>query len=364
MKGSPLTKHFAKPMEIRGRGGDREIVCPVCNKTVLRTLPPHMRKEHPKEWDEWCLEFVELFNKGYSPHRIMKTISAGGRPPFTWELIASEIKRVAEEANIVLTMRSKEIKTWKPEKFDVERTTVWQFKKRGDWANHRAEYRGNWSPQVPRNLLMHYSEKGDMVLDPFVGSGTTLIECRLLGRNCVGVDISPHSVRFTKQVMKEMTRRSINTLNRNIADVHWNVIEGDARNLRFLSESSFDLVCGQPPYVDIIKYTYDVPGDLSHIHNVDVFYNEMEKVAVELQRVLKKGKHCAILIGDIRRNKSVVPVGFNVMRRFMKAGFNLQEIIIKTQHGERMTNKFYWNSSHKELRFRLAHEYLFVFKKV
>lgn len=358
-----MIKYFIEPMHIKGTGANRRIICPICDQWVRRTLPPHMRKEHPKEWDEWCLEFVELFNKGYSPHRIMKTISAGGRPPFTWELIAKEIKRIAEKTNITLNIRSKKTKRWEPERFEIERSTVWQFEKRGDWASHRAEYRGNWSPQVPRNLLLHYTRKGDMVLDPFVGSGTTLIECRLLGRNCIGIDISPHSVNFTKQVMKEMTKEFMNTLNEKITGVDWDVIKGDARNLVFLRDSSFDLVCGQPPYADIIRYTYGVPGDLSHIHDVNIFCKEMESVAVELYRVLKKGKHCAILIGDIRRNKSVIPLGFNVMRSFRRAGFDLQEIIIKTQHGERLTKTFYWNSSQKELRFRLAHEYLFVFKK-
>jgi len=71
---------------------------------------------------------------------------------------------------------------------------------------------------------------------------------------------------------------------------------------------------------------------LSNIHNIDVFCDEIETVAKEYYRVLKKGKYCAILIGDTRRNKLYQPLAFKVMERFLKVGFLLKEDIIKIQH--------------------------------
>ena len=55
-----------------------------------------------------------------------------------------------------------------------------RFKDRGDWATHSGKYRGNWSPYVPRNLILRYSKPGDWILDQFMGSGTTLVEAKLL----------------------------------------------------------------------------------------------------------------------------------------------------------------------------------------
>ncbi|MEM4141041.1 MAG: DNA methyltransferase, partial [Nitrososphaeria archaeon] len=83
-----------------------------------------------------------------------------------------------------------------PTNFKPETTTVWNFPDRGKWATHylNAKYRGNWAPQVVRNLLLRYSEPGDTILDSFVGSGTTLIECKLLGRNGIGVDINKDAI--------------------------------------------------------------------------------------------------------------------------------------------------------------------------
>ncbi len=72
-----------------------------------------------------------------------------------------------------------------PEQFKLEETTIWSFKERGSWASHKGDYRGNCPPQVPRNLIIKYTNEGDIVLDTFCGSGTTMIEAKLLNRKGV-----------------------------------------------------------------------------------------------------------------------------------------------------------------------------------
>ncbi len=57
--------------------------------------------------------------------------------------------------------KPKRIKYLHPKEFKLETTTVWSFPKRGDWATHylNAKYRGNWAPQVARNLILRYSNE-------------------------------------------------------------------------------------------------------------------------------------------------------------------------------------------------------------
>ena len=71
-------------------------------------------------------------------------------------------------------MAKKKIIKWEPDNFELETKTIWSFPDRGDWATHDGNYRGNWSPYVPRNLILRYSKPGDLVLDQFAGGGTTL----------------------------------------------------------------------------------------------------------------------------------------------------------------------------------------------
>ena len=67
----------------------------------------------------------------------------------------------------------------------IEKTTVWSFPDRGNWLNHKGDYPGNWSPHVPKNIILRYSTEGDIVLDTFCGSGTTMTETKLLNRKGV-----------------------------------------------------------------------------------------------------------------------------------------------------------------------------------
>ena len=92
------------------------------------------------------------------------------------------------------------------------------------------------------------------------------------------------------------------------------------------------------------------------------FLIEMEKVALESYRVLKKDKFCAILMGDTRQKGHIVPMSFEVMKIFETVGFKTKEIIIKEQHNCRATGFWKTNSITYNLLL-IAHEYLFVFKK-
>ena len=87
----------------------------------------------------------------------------------------------------------------------MEPTTIWSFKDRGSWATHSGKYRGNWSPYVPRNLILRYSKQGDWILDQFMGSGTTLVEAKLLNRNAIGIDINQQSVLLSEENLRFKT---------------------------------------------------------------------------------------------------------------------------------------------------------------
>ena len=89
-----------------------------------------------------------------------------------------------------MATKQKTIK-WEPDNFELETNTVWAFPERGKWATHDAKWRGNWSPYIPRNIILRYSQEGDLILDQFAGGGTTLVEAKLLNRNIIGVDVNP-----------------------------------------------------------------------------------------------------------------------------------------------------------------------------
>jgi DNA modification methylase len=206
----------------------------------------------------------------------------------------------------------REIKKWEPENFELELNTVWSFPDRGDWATHDGKYRGNWSPYIPHNILLRFSQEGDTIIDQFAGGGTTFVEAKLLNRNIVGVDVNDDVLRRCAEKC-DFEYESAGKVR---------IEKGDARNLSFVPDGSIDLVCTHPLYANIISYSEDLANDLFHFAVKD-FLDEMKADA---------------------------------------AGFKTKEIIIKEQHN--CATAGYWKSQSIKYNFLLlAHEYLFIFRK-
>ena len=149
--------------------------------------------------------------------------------------------------------------------FKQEITTAWSFPERGNWATHNPKYRGNFAPQIARNLILNYTAENDLILDPMVGSGTTLIEAKLLNRNAIGIDINPDAVDLSNKALDfeyETTSKQ-------------QVLKGDARNLSAYNDNHFDLIIIHPPYLNIVKYSKEkIKEDLSTISSLPKFCSE------------------------------------------------------------------------------------------
>lgn len=175
-------------------------------------------------------------------------------------------KEITVDGTKVKLIEGSQIKLYEPKDFALEKTTVWSFEHRGNWATHRGNYRGNWAPQIPRNLILRYSNEGDLVLDQMLGSGTTLIECKLLGRNGIGVDINLDAL------MVAYNRLDFTHISEEQTYTTHKLYLGDARNLDLVNDETIDLIATHPPYANIIPYSREREnGDLSRVHSIREF---------------------------------------------------------------------------------------------
>ncbi len=244
-----------------------------------------------------------------------------------------------------------------PDEYRPESYTVWSFPDRGDWATHDGGYRGNWSPYIPRNLIERFTAPGEVVLDPMMGGGTTLVECRLLGREGIGVDVNLNAVMLARSKLAFRLPQVMNVGRKPIR-----TYLGDARRMDTLSDDSVDLVTIHPPYAGIIRYGGgSVEGDLSEIPSFDGYLEAVGSVAAECYRILRPGKHCAVLVGDTRHYRHYVAISYSVMREFVRSGFLLLEDIIKLQHNT-ASDRSAWRGDRSDF-YKIAHEHLFVFRK-
>jgi len=290
-------------------------------------------------------------------------LEIGQKYGVTFRYIERLITR-SQGVNISAFKVSKKVKKLHPKDFKEEQTTVWSFKQRGNWATHSGEYRGNWSPYIPRNVILKYSKPDELVLDYFCGAGTTAVESKLLGRRCIAFDINDKAIELAKKNVNftvELQQLTFIDEKSHLKVYEPELSVGDARDLSFLQDNSIDLICAHPPYANIIHYTDSKGGDLSFF-DIDEFLKEMAKVAKESFRVLEPGRQCAILIGDTRRKKHVIPLGFKLINVYLDAGFKLRELVIKRQHNCKTTGFWYANSI-KYNFLLLAQEYLPIFEK-
>jgi SAM-dependent methyltransferase len=323
-------------------------VCPLCKNEVNENLGGHLKKAHGE--DEFKKAVLNAKESGMSDPQIGALFN----------ITFNQLQRIITEAygiNISIIKKPKKIKYWEPKYFKEETTTVWSFPQRGDWATHDGRYRGNWSPYIPRNVILKYSKLGERVLDYFVGGGTTAAEAKLLGRRCIARDINPAAIGLTRENLKFKLERTLE--GHPIFEPEVSV--GDARNLSGIKDGEIDLICAHPPYAGIINYSSKVKGDLSKL-SIEDFLKEMGKVAEQSHRVLKPGGKCAILIGDTRKAKHEIPIGFKTINAFLNAKFNLKELVIKRQHKCRTTG-FWYKKSIQHNFLLLAHEYLPIFEK-
>lgn len=355
-------------IHVQYREQKRFVKC-FCGQEVHRSVVPHLKNAHPEVWQEWMKHFVELRGLGFPLKKIMRLYRAGNGPLlFSWTVIDRAFRNAIESELVTFNpVPIRAVATWEPADFQPANGTVWDFPERGNWAVHSGDYRGNWPPQLVRNLIVKFTEPGDVIVDPFVGGGTTLIEAWLCNRRSVGIDVSKLALQTTRAKINEMNELARYDNRVCLSDqLRPLILDGDSLSLtailkdQGISLGTVDMVCAHPPYLDAIKYTDSDNRDLSQFADPTVFYEQLGKFAHEVHDILAERGICALLIGDVRKKGQLVPLGLNSAAVFQGQGLTLESIIIKTQHHHR-SSEFYRDPG--KYAFLLEHEYLLIFRK-
>lgn len=251
---------------------------------------------------------------------------------------------------------------WK-EYQEIITDSLWILEKRDTSGAHIGSYWGNFIPQIPNQLMLRYTKKEDWVIDPFVGSGTTLIECRRLGRNGIGVELNPEVAKEAKNLIKKES---------NAHNVNTEIITGDSRRVNLkgaldkFGVKQVQLLIMHPPYHNIIKFSRS-NDDLSNASTTEDFVKMFGEVLDNTTPYLEKGRYLGIVIGDKYFKGTWIPLGFYIMNEVLKRDFSLKSIIVKNfeeTRGKRNQKELWRYRALVGGFYIFKHEYILLFKKV
>lgn len=257
-----------------------------------------------------------------------------------------------------------DLNKWK-EYGHIKTDTLWLFPNRDNSGRHSNEYHGNYIPQLAQQFFERFTKKKDIILDLFLGSGTSAIEAVNMERRCIGVELKPELVEHVSEKFSQ--KELVTDVNLISADsASQDAYEKVKARLEIMGEEKAQFLVLHPPYDDIIKFS-DKKEDLSNCSSTEEFYNMFEKVAKNGYDLLEEGRFAALIIGDEYKDGECKMLSFDCAQRMQKLGFKLKATIVKDIQGnERAKGKTANLWRYRALFggfYIFQHEYIFIFQK-
>jgi len=203
-------------------------------------------------------------------------------------------------------------------------------------------------------LVSLYSRKGDWIIDPFLGVGSTVVGAIDLDRNAVGIELNPRFVEIATRWVED--RRGL------LSKAEAQILQGDCRKvLRTLPSAKFQLLITSPPYADFIhrsvedrKHTHkksiirlennsrvkaysDSPDDFGNLPYSE-FLRELENVLAECYRLIRPGGYQVWVVKDHRDTRAGIPyiaVHSDLVDVAKRVGLVIHDLIIWDQNEQR-----------------------------
>jgi DNA modification methylase len=221
---------------------------------------------------------------------------------------------------------------------------IWEFYYEGRDIRDKDIHPAVFPIALPKKCIELFTHKGELVLDPFVGIGTTLIAARDLERNAVGFDLNQRYVDFTN---KRLTQSNMSLFAENTKQI---AICDDAINIpKYLNEETVSLCITSPPYANMLNHerlNKSLRSDLranKHYKKVQQYSNDprdlgtmrlkeyidaLADIYKGILPLLRRKAHCVINVNDLWENNRRYPTHCYIIEAMEKVGYELRNIII------------------------------------
>ncbi|PMP84280.1 MAG: DNA methyltransferase [Caldisericum exile] len=226
-----------------------------------------------------------------------------------------------------------------PKEWIKNQLGVWQFNYEGRDIRDKNLHPATFPISLAKKVIELFTHKGELVLDPFVGSGTTLIAARDVDRNAIGFDLQRKYIELCEKRLQQIDM--FNTT-KQIA------IQDDAKNIpKYLDENVISLIFTSPPYANLLnrerknksrrfrkndqldkieQYSHD-PRDLGTMQ-LDEYTKAIGDIFELLFPLLRPKAHCVINVSDIWWENKRITIHVSIIEELRKRGYELRNIII------------------------------------
>ena len=197
-------------------------------------------------------------------------------------------------------------------------------------------------------LIRYFTKSGEVVLDPFVGVGSTLKACAIDRRVGIGIELNPDFAQLSRERLENEVTDIFSTAEEQ------RIVEGDAREkLDEIPDKSVDFIVTSPPYWSILKKEDhkvkqerisnglstdygDDPRDLGNIDSYEDFLDELTAIFRECSRALKPGKYMAIIVSDFRNKSRYIMFHSDLAVHLQKVGLEMRGLKVLYQRHKKI----------------------------
>jgi 16S rRNA G966 N2-methylase RsmD len=248
----------------------------------------------------------------------------------------------------------------------IETGSLWLINSRARGDGHQLEYHGNYVPQIATQTFLRYSKEGEVILDLFLGCGTSAIEALRLKRRCIGVELKPELVEHVAgKLAADLSAGALRLLaGDSTQEPVRDAVRAEMRSA--WGQEHADLLVLHPPYADIIRFS-NHPADLSNKETTEEFLAAFSAVARHGYDLLAPGRFAVVIIGDKYAGGELIPLGFYCLQAMNTAGFRTKSIVVKNIEGNEVgkgkANNLWRYRALRGGFYIFKHEYVLIFQK-
>ncbi|MFX0084865.1 MAG: DNA methyltransferase [Candidatus Hodarchaeota archaeon] len=183
-----------------------------------------------------------------------------------------------------------------------------------------------------RQFITFFTKPGELVLDPFLGSGSTLITAKQSNRAGIGIELSKKYAEISKQRLEKIDIQAYPPLYQTNESSYWKVIHGNSKNLlKIWDEVSFpqvDFCITSPPYWNQLernairqksrkdlgldtKYSVEDSDDLGNVKDYDDFIAVQQEIFGQVHEILRPKGYLVIIVNNVFFNGQVYPLAYD-----------------------------------------------------